>query len=208
MVFHHVVINYQDFASDFVVLQRVEESFFGPMTVQIEDSIISSGSAGVLFDNDGGLLRMRNVEVERVVAASLVASANNAASFLEMGNIHSSEINSITYTTAGATQTVINTTVSRMNRLADAFYVEGMGSTLLLETVKLEQNKVQTDPWSGVSVRMEAIARIRKSSISDNTSVKFGVVTFQSTAHISDTLISRNVGSVRLLRTDVLYLNY
>jgi hypothetical protein len=172
-------------------------SFFGPMTVVLQDCTVSSGSAGVLFDNDGGLLRIRNVRVENVVAAAIVASANNAASFLETSYVGSSDVNSVTYTTAGATQSVLNTTVARMNRLADAFYVEATGSSLLLETVTVEQNKVQPDPWSAVSVRMGALARIRHTSIVDNGVVEFSVVAFQSTVYLSDSIIARNEGSVR-----------
>jgi hypothetical protein len=204
----HVFINFflpttptkQDFTSDFVILQRIPDgSFFGPMTVVLQDCTVSSGSAGVIFDNDGGLLRLRNVQVDQVVAAAVLASANNAASFLETSTIHSSDVNSVTYTTAGATQSVLNSTVARMNRLSDAFYVEAAGSTLLLEAVTVEQNKVQTDPWSAVSVRMGAVARIRHSAMVDNGAVEFVVVAFQSTIYLSDSTISRNDGSVRLL---------
>jgi hypothetical protein len=59
------------------------------MTVQIERSSVSMGSAGSVFDNDGGLLRISDLQVTNVVAASLVATANNGASFLERSAISS-----------------------------------------------------------------------------------------------------------------------
>lgn len=81
----------------------------------------------------------------------------------------------------------------------DAFYVEGTGSSLLLEGLSLERNVVPTTPWNGVSVRTGAIARINESSISDNVAMEFGVVAFDSRGvWISDSFLNRNAGSVRV----------
>lgn len=73
--------------SDFVVLQRAEGNVFGPMTVEIEGGVVSSGTAGAVFDNDGGLLRISELQVVDLTATAMVATANNGASFLEESNI-------------------------------------------------------------------------------------------------------------------------
>ena len=105
-------------------------------------------------------------------------------------------MNSITYTTAGATQTVLQTSVTRMNQISDAFYVEGAGSTLSLEFVTVEQNTAEA-PWSAISVRAGALAVVSETSISNNSAVEFVVVVFNSIVTITDSFISQNTGSVR-----------
>ena len=75
----------QEFMSDFVVLQRSRDSGFGPMTVEIEGSIVTSGTAG--FVNDGGLLRINKLDVVDLTATALIATSNNGASFMEDSTI-------------------------------------------------------------------------------------------------------------------------
>lgn len=77
----------QEFMSDFVVLQRARDSGFGPMTVEINRCIVTAGTAGSVFDNDGGLLRINELDVVDLTATALVATANNGASFLEDSTI-------------------------------------------------------------------------------------------------------------------------
>ena len=107
-----------------------------------------------------------------------------------------SDVNSITYTTAGGSQSVLRTSVSQMRRIDDAFYVESIGSTLLLEGTKIEQNRFQANPWSAVSARTGSIARISETLIADNASVEFGIVSFDSSITVTDSFISGNVGTV------------
>ena len=107
-----------------------------------------------------------------------------------------SDVNSITYTTAGGSQSVLGTSVSQMRRIDDAFYVESIGSTLLLERTKIEQNRFQANPWSAVSARTGSIARISETLIADNASVEFGIVSFDSSITVTDSFISGNVGTV------------
>lgn len=107
-----------------------------------------------------------------------------------------SDVNSITYTTAGGSQSVLGTSVSQMRRIDDAFYVESIGSTLLLEGTKIEQNRFQANPWSAVSARTGSIARISETLIADNASVEFGIVSFDSSITVTDSFISGNVGTV------------
>lgn len=105
-------------------------------------------------------------------------------------------MDSITYTTAGGSQTVLSTTVTQMGFMENAFYVEDIGSTLLLEGLVLEQNDEQKIPWTAVAARTESITRISSSSVSDNKAVEFGVVAINSIVTIEDSFISRNIGLV------------
>jgi hypothetical protein len=83
-----------------------------------------------------------------------------------------------------------------MNFMDDAFFVEGDGSTLLLDGLVVEQNTAQSTPWSAVAVRRKSIARITGSYIAENKALEFGVVVFDSTTIIQDSQISQNTGAV------------
>jgi hypothetical protein len=107
-------------------------------------------------------------------------------------------VNSITFTTTGGSQTVTDSAVTLMTRMTDAFYVEGKGSTLLLDGVVIERNQMPSDPWTAVSARTEAIAQISASAIANNSGLEFGVTAFSATVTIQDSFIQRNVGSVSL----------
>ena len=107
------------------------------------------------------------------------------------------DVNSITFTTAGGSQTIMKSIVTQMTRMADAFYVEDEGSTLLLEDVNIVRNQIQADTWSAVAARAGAIAQISNITIAENTGIEFGVVSFNSMVTIQDTIIRQNTGSVR-----------
>lgn len=106
-------------------------------------------------------------------------------------------MSSITYTTAGGSQSVSQVLVTQMMMITDAFYVENSGSTLLLEGVRVEQNRVQNTPWSVVAARSGSIVRVLETIIAENNAVEFGVVAFDSTVVVLDSLINGNVGTVR-----------
>jgi hypothetical protein len=107
------------------------------------------------------------------------------------------DVNSITFTTAGGSQMISNSTVTQMTRMADAFYVEGEGSTLSLENVNMVRNQIQADSWSAVAARAGAIAQILNVTIAENTGVEFGIVSFSSMVTVQDTILRQNTGSVR-----------
>jgi hypothetical protein len=73
---------WEEFTSDFVVRQNATGAAIGSMTIEIRGSTITSGTSGVIFDNNGGLLRINSIDVTDVSAAAFVATANNGASFL------------------------------------------------------------------------------------------------------------------------------
>ena len=114
------------------------------------------------------------------------------------------DVNSITFTTAGGSQTITNSTVTQMTRMADAFYVEDTSSTLLLEDVNIVRNQIQADSWSAVAARAGAIAQISNVTIAENAGVEFGVVSFNSMVTIQDTIIRQNTGSVRGAHSSIL----
>ena len=73
---------WEEFTSDFVIRQNATGAAIGSMTVEVERSIISAGSSGVIFDNNGGLLRINEIELTDISAAAFLATANNGASFV------------------------------------------------------------------------------------------------------------------------------
>lgn len=73
---------WDEFNSDFVIRQNATGAAIGSMTIEIERSIITAGSSGVIFDNNGGLLRINDIELTDVSAAAFLATANKGASFL------------------------------------------------------------------------------------------------------------------------------
>lgn len=177
-----------------------------PMTVDIEDSIVVSGTSGVIFDNDGGQLIVERVQVSSVSSAAVVATANTGTSFLQESTISASDIDSVTFTTAMGTQTVIDVEVSGMNSLGDVFYAEGSGSMLLITGSTLSQNNIVPPPtWNGVAAQSGASAMVMDTTIRDNSGIEFGVsATLGSTVSIKDSMITGNTGVVRfnLVRSD------
>ena len=73
---------WEEFTSDFVIRQNATGLAIGSMTIEIEKSMITAGTSGVVFDNNGGLLRINDIEITDISAAAVVATANNGASFL------------------------------------------------------------------------------------------------------------------------------
>lgn len=172
------------------------------MSIEINDAFVTVGRAGAVFDNDRGLLRINSIQVRNITTASLIATANDGTSFLEEGIIETSRIDSITYTTAGAAQTVVNTQVRSMGFIEDAFFVEDESSTLSISSVLLEQNN-PTDAsgagsrWSAIVARTRATASIEDSAISGNSQLEFGIFAFSSAVSIARTSLSDNTGVVR-----------
>jgi hypothetical protein len=74
--------SWEEFTSDFVIRQNATGATIGSMTIEVKSSIVSAGSSGVIFDNNGGLLRINDIELTDVSAAAFLATANNGASFV------------------------------------------------------------------------------------------------------------------------------
>lgn len=168
------------------------------MSIEINGATIIGGTVGAVFDNNRGSIQIKNLQVRDIITAALIATANGGVSLLENGKIESSDIDSITFTTAGAKQTIINTIVTNMNFIQDAFYVEDISSSLIINNINIEQNIAITTPWSAIVARSKSILSIINSTISDNTFIEFGIIGFDSSITITDSRIDRNVGVVSI----------
>ena len=193
-----LVCNNQDFTSDFVVRQTTGFSPDAPMTVEIKDSTMTSGAAGVVFDNDGGRLILENIEISDLTSASIVATANAGTSFLQDSKISSSSVSSITFTTAAASQTVMNVEVSGMSMVEDAFFVEGSESVLSIVDSNIVKNEIESPmSWTAVTVSSQATATITGSTISENTGLEFGVSsTLGGLAFLQNSNLVSNFGAI------------
>lgn len=168
------------------------------MTIEISDSTLTSGAAGVVFDNDGGRITLENVDISDITSASILATANTGTSFLQDSKITECSVSSVTFTTAAGTQTVMNVEISAMNMLEDVFFVEGADSVLALSGVNIVRNEIEPpSSFTAVAVNSQAIATILDSSISGNTGVEFGVsATLAGSVVIQDTNMVDNIGVV------------
>ena len=166
------------------------------MTITIKDSTVTSGAAGVAFDNDGGKLMLENVEMSDVTSASIIATANSGSSFLQDSKISASSVSSVTFTTAGGSQTVMKAEVSAMNMVEDVFYVEGSDSVLALSETTITRNTIEAPArWTAIAVQSQAVGTILDSTISDNTGLEFGVSsTLAGSVVLQDSNIRNNEG--------------
>jgi len=190
--------------SDFVVRQSLDGASdqTETMTVEIVDSSVNAGTAGSVFDNDRGLLRVSNLVVSEVDAASLIATANGGASFFEDSPVTSSAFDYVTTTSTTSGQTVMNVQVNRMRRLKEAFLVNGEGSVMSVSGTMIRDNNFvvnTTQAWSGISVKGGATAMVSETTISRNSGIMFGILSQASGSSVTvrDSFISDNVGSVR-----------
>lgn len=177
------------------------------MTVQIQNSVVSTGTAGVIFDNDGGLLNVDEVQISGVTSAALIATANAGTSFLQGSTVTTSNLDSVTFTTAGGAQSVINSDVRRMNFVEDVFYAEGTGSTLDITDTLIQMNELETGAFTGMSLQAGALGSMTGSVISDNTAIEFGVVASASQVSVTESIFSRNIGAVSVAWSSHLHRN-
>jgi hypothetical protein len=192
------VASYQSFASDFVVRQFNEVST--PMTVLITGGTLRNGMAGAAFDNDGGFLTVTDLEVSDIMTVSLIATANGGVSFLQDSIITSCTLDQVTFTTAQGAQTVLNTVITGMLGIRDAFYVEDIGSSLIVTGSAIRDNEISSNTWAGVTVLNGASATVVDSEVTGNSGVEFGATAggLGSSLTITDSVISTNTGVVSL----------
>jgi hypothetical protein len=117
-----------------------------------------------------------------------------------------SQLDWITYTTAGGSQTVTNTVLNKMNFLLDAFYVENDQSVLVVQGLTIEQNQAIGSPWNAIVVRNGAVANISQTLISDNVLLRFGIISFNAATAVTDSIIRQNRGVVSALRKSNIYV--
>ncbi|EEC43188.1 predicted protein [Phaeodactylum tricornutum CCAP 1055/1] len=187
---------FRDFMSDFVILQSTGEPGSEPMMIEINDSIVNGGTTGVFFDNDGGFLNIRNIQVEGLNAASFIATANGGVSRLRESSISKGSLDSITYTTNSAEQQVADVNIFSMSRLADAFYAEQEGSGLVVRNVSLFSNDLSPMEWTAISAQSGAIVEVVGSTISGNSGLLFALQAgIGSAVSITDSSINQNTAA-------------
>jgi hypothetical protein len=168
------------------------------MNIEMRDVTVTGGTAGVLFDNDGGVLRLEGASVTDVTSAALIATANSGNSFLQDSSVSKSSLNSVTFTTATGSTSVINTKVTNMVSVDDAFYVEGDGSSLSLSEVEVSGTQVNAPlSWTAVAVQSQAAATVDKVTIAGNEGLEFGLsATLAGVISMKDSIIENNQGVV------------
>jgi len=181
------------------------------MTVDIAESAVNAGTAGSVFDNDGGILRISDLAVTEVDAATLIATANLGSSFLSDSSVSESAFDSITSTGTGAGQGIVNVDVTRMRRLDDAFVVEDAGSTLSIVRVSIGNNENingnggnsggSGTRWTAVSAKRSASAFVSETTMSGNVGLEFGYAAVGSGSSVSvrDSFFNNNTGTVRTI---------
>lgn len=178
------------------------------MTVDIADSAVSTGTAGSVFDNDGGLLRISNLAVTEVDAATLVATANGGNSFLSESSVSECAFDSVTSASTTGAQSVMDVEVTRMRRIDDAFVVEDAGSMLTVTGLSMGNNDINDGSrWTAVSAKRSATATVSGLTISTNAGLEFGVsaVGSGSTLTVRDSFVLDNAGTVRALSRLLLF---
>ncbi|GAX16597.1 hypothetical protein FisN_7Lh329 [Fistulifera solaris] len=196
-------VAFTDFESDFVVRQTAGFSTEPPMNIEMRDVTVTGGTAGVLFDNDGGVFRLEGASVTDVTSAALIATANSGSSFLQDSSVLESSLNSVTFTTATGSTSVINTKVTDMVLVDDAFYVEGDGSSLSMSDVEVSGTQVNAPlSWTAVAVQSQATATLEKVTIAGNEGLEFGLgATLGGVISMKDSVIENNQGVQPLNRT-------
>ena len=148
---------------------------------------------GSLFSNDAGTLLVEDFTVDNVTAVSVFATSSGGVSMLGRSTVTMSDVETVTFTNAGSTQTVRNVDVTRMVAVNDIFSVLGQGSRLIMNDANITQNNIEAA--TGVRVVEFASATIENSDFSFNTGVSFGFVSrLQSNMELIDVELVNNTG--------------
>lgn len=164
--------------------------------VTVEVASVTGGTATVLFDNDGGSLQLVDLLVEEVTVDAVVSSANGAVSKLERSTIQSSTVASVTTTASGSSQNVIDTTVTNMLAIQDAFFGTGADTTVSLTGTTVENNLIVGGEWRVLNARNGASGSATASNVARNTGIQFAFLAASSLSEIiiDDSFILDNNG--------------
>lgn len=170
------------------------------MVVNVQNSAVSSGTSGVVFDNNAGSIQISGLVVNEVDAASLIATANGGSAFIEDSSITASAFDQVTMTSSLGAQSVMGVTVSEMRRLVDAFKVTGAGSQLIMSGTSITNNDLDGEVWTGVLADMAGSAEVLGLTMTNNKGVEFAVsaVGSGSVLVMRDSTVERNTGVVSL----------
>lgn len=184
----------QAFDSEFVVRQeRVPDVV--PADITIDQALVTNGQASVVFSADGGSMNIRELTAATVTAEIFFLAENAATATLSGTTIQSSELTSVTDTRTGAIQRVLDTSVSDMQDLEDAFIGTGTNTRVFLTTTRVENNLLR-ERWRVLNVRDGAQGRCVECVVARNTALQFGFTASSSSSVmlIDDTFFEDNFG--------------
>jgi len=179
------------------------------MTVVLEESIMTSGTTGVAFDNDGGILNIRDLQINEITATSLLATANGGASFLQDSSVSFSFLSTATFTTASATQTIVDTDFTQLTSIEDVHFVEGEGTNLVVSGGSVSDVSFFGNSWNLFSLQSQAEGTIMGVVVSRNSGLEFIVsATTGASVDVSASTFESNIGVVSFIFSCFLSLTH
>lgn len=173
------------------------------MSIDIANSTVRDGTAGVIFTNDGGSLRIQALQATGVTSPALIATSNGGNAFFQDSLVSASQLDYVTDTLGAAAQSVINVQVSNMQSMVTAFRVTDAGSELSVTGSSIIANQIAGRRWTGVEARSGARAQISDMTMSANDGIAFvfSSVGASSRVIVTDSLVEQNAGTVRIIFT-------
>ncbi|CAB9518563.1 expressed unknown protein [Seminavis robusta] len=169
---------WQNFNANNILDLGVEAGMTTPgaqMRVEIENSAIENGMGGTYFSNDGGRLVFDNVRFDNIQAISAVASSNGAVTMLDRVIVNNADVDTVGFASGGASQIIVNTTVTGLIGANDIFATQGEGSTINMINTYMVENKLEgASAFTGVRLLMGATGTVTRSTFAGNTGVSFG----------------------------------
>ncbi|GKY90646.1 hypothetical protein MPSEU_000038000 [Mayamaea pseudoterrestris] len=191
-----------DFTSEFVVRQQpgngTSTDIAPPMTIDISNSTVSDGTTSAVFDNDGGSLRVQQLQATGVTAPALMATSNGGNSFFQDSVVSASRLDYVTETSGSGAQSVINVQVRDMLSMVNTFRVQDVGSQLTINSgATITNNKLSGSRFSGVYAETGATAKVNDFTMSGNEGVAFAFysVGVNTNVQVADSIVDDNVGT-------------
>ena len=165
------------------------------MNVEITGGSVEDGSARTIFRNDGGVINIEGLTVERVTSDILIATSDSGSAVFSDASVSQSSVESITSTSSGGSQRVAGVRVSQMQSMEDAFLADGPGTNLIVDETSVDSN-VLSNTWNIIAVRSGAVGRVTASSFKSNTGIQSGIsaTSAGSVVTLLDSVVSNNFG--------------
>ena len=138
---------------------------------------------------------IKALTVASVDAEVLVLAEKGSTVTMSGSTIQSSSFTSVTDARGGSILQVLDTTVSNMQALEDAFIGSGADTRVVLTRVTVENNMLR-DRWRVLNVRDGANGSVIESVVERNTNLQFGFTASSSDTVllIDDSFINNNFG--------------
>ena len=171
---------WQNFNANFVLDLGVETGVPTAEVMRMEltgNSIIRDGQGGTLISNDMGTLVLDDVTMQNLEAISIIATSNNGVTMLHKVLVDTADVNTVSVSSNGGVQDVVNMTVTGLTAVNDVFNAQGEGSMLSMFNVNIQNNLIQgASPFTGVRILNGATGIVRRSSLIGNTGVSVRTV--------------------------------